>query len=144
MNAGSGTRIGRGDPSARRRRGRAAELFTLSREGGLTVRITNYAGAIVSILAPDRGGKKADVVLGFDSLPEYLADRSFQGALVGRYANPDRQRTLRPRRPNLHTRPQQRGEPYPRRPRRLPQTSVGAEGPGRSGRGRPRAHVREQ
>jgi aldose 1-epimerase len=86
MNAHSGTRIER-RPFGTTPEGRAVELFTLSREGGLTVRITNYAGAIVSILAPDRGGKAADVVLGFDSLPEYLADRTFQGALVGRYAN---------------------------------------------------------
>jgi len=67
--------------------GKGAEIFTLSGEGGLTVRITNYAGATVSILAPDRAGRKADVLLGFASLPDYVADNSHQGALIGRYGN---------------------------------------------------------
>jgi aldose 1-epimerase len=86
MNAHSATRIER-RPFGTTPEGRAVELFTLSREGGLTVGITDYAGAIVSILARARDGTTADVVLGFDSLPEYLADRSFQGALIGRYGN---------------------------------------------------------
>jgi aldose 1-epimerase len=67
--------------------GKPVSIFTLSREGAPTVRITNYGGIIVSIMAPDRAGKTADVIQGFSTLETYLTDRSFQGALVGRYGN---------------------------------------------------------
>jgi aldose 1-epimerase len=67
--------------------GKPVAIFTLSREGAPTVRITNYGGIVVSIVAPDRTGKMADVALGFSKLDGYLADASFQGALVGRYGN---------------------------------------------------------
>jgi aldose 1-epimerase len=67
--------------------GSVAYIFTLANRNHLEARITNYGGRIVSLSVPDRGGKFADVVLGFDSLPEYLSDGTFFGALVGRYAN---------------------------------------------------------
>ena len=63
------------------------DLYTLTNRNGIEVRITNYGGRVVSILAPDRHGKMADVVLGFDSLDDYLGSNPFFGALVGRYAN---------------------------------------------------------
>jgi len=63
------------------------DLYTLTNRSGIEVRITNYGGRVVSILAPDRHGKMADVVLGFDSLDDYLGSNPFFGALVGRYAN---------------------------------------------------------
>jgi aldose 1-epimerase len=86
MNAAAGTRIAR-EPFGKMPDGRAVEVFTLSRDGGLTARISNYGGVIVSLIVPDRAGKKADVVLGFATLPEYIADQSYQGALIGRYGN---------------------------------------------------------
>lgn len=67
--------------------GEPVELFTLTNKNGMQVAITNYGGAIVSLLAPDRTGKMADVVLGFDNLKGYLGNQPFFGALVGRYAN---------------------------------------------------------
>ena len=63
------------------------DLYTLTNRNGIEVRITNYGGRVVSLLAPDRHGKMADVVLGFDSLDDYLGSNPFFGALVGRYAN---------------------------------------------------------
>jgi aldose 1-epimerase len=86
MTADAGTRIERkawGETSD----GQAVELFTLSREGAPTVRVTSYGAYIVSILAPDRDGKMADVVLGYRDLAGYLGDTNFLGAVVGRYAN---------------------------------------------------------
>ena len=62
-------------------------LFTLAREGAATVTLTNQGGFIVSILAADRAGKVADVVLGYKDLAGYLGARDFMGCLVGRYAN---------------------------------------------------------
>ena len=49
--------------------------------------ITNYGGTVVSLETPDRGGKLADIVLGFDSLDGYLGDHPYFGALIGRYGN---------------------------------------------------------
>jgi len=63
------------------------DLYTLTNRNGIEVRITNYGGRVVSLLAPDRHGKMADVVLGFDNLDDYLGTNPFFGALVGRYAN---------------------------------------------------------
>jgi aldose 1-epimerase len=48
----------------------------------------NYGGILVSLNAPDRDGKMADVVLGFDTLPEYVANpTTYFGATIGRYGN---------------------------------------------------------
>lgn len=63
------------------------ELFTLSREGAPTVAVTSHGAYIVSILAPDRDGNVVDVTLGYADLAGYLADGSYLGAVVGRYAN---------------------------------------------------------
>ena len=62
-------------------------LFTLKNSKGMTVKLTNYSGAIVSILVPDKNGDVDDVVLGYDDLEGYVKGTSSQGALVGRYAN---------------------------------------------------------
>ncbi|MCC6412930.1 MAG: galactose mutarotase [Saprospiraceae bacterium] len=67
--------------------GRTAQLFTLLNEQGMTVKITNYGGAIVSWTAPDRNGKYEDIVLGCDSLSGYLKGTPYFGALIGRYGN---------------------------------------------------------
>lgn len=62
-------------------------LFTLKNSKGMTVKLINYSGAIVSILVPDKDGNFGDVVLGYDDLEGYENGTSTQGALVGRYAN---------------------------------------------------------
>lgn len=67
--------------------GEPVELFTFANARGLEVRATNYGGIIVSLVAPDRHGRPANVVLGHDSLEAYRLDPGYLGALVGRYAN---------------------------------------------------------
>lgn len=70
--------------------GEPVRIFTLSAPGGdaaLCARITNYGGVIVNLWAPDAQGQAADVVLGFDTLDEYIALSKFFGCLVGRFAN---------------------------------------------------------
>jgi aldose 1-epimerase len=67
--------------------GQAIDLYTLTNRNGMKVTITNYGGRVVSLLVPDRAGKVADVVLGFDDLSGYLEQNPYFGALVGRYAN---------------------------------------------------------
>ena len=67
--------------------GRIVERFTLASASGVTIAVLSYGGVIQSILAPDRTGALADVTLGYDTLPEYEKDKSYLGALIGRYAN---------------------------------------------------------
>jgi aldose 1-epimerase len=61
--------------------------YTLRNRRGMEVKIITYGGAIVSIKVPDRNGKLGDVVLGFDTLADYLKQTHFLGALIGRYGN---------------------------------------------------------
>ncbi len=69
--------------------GKTTGLYTLKNANGMEVCITNFGGRIVSIMAPDRDGKFHDVVLGFDSISDYLPQNhsSDFGAAIGRYAN---------------------------------------------------------
>ena len=62
-------------------------LYTLSNRDGLEVSIINYGGAIVSLKTPDRNGVLGDIVLGFDTLEEYVTNPRYFGALIGRHAN---------------------------------------------------------
>ena len=62
-------------------------LFSLTNSNGMTVKITNYGAIITSILFPDKTGHTGDIVLGYDSLEQYIANSPYFGAIVGRYAN---------------------------------------------------------
>ncbi len=54
----------------------------------LTVKLMTFGAHVTAVLAPDRDGKVADVVLGYKTLDGYLADKStYMGAIVGRYGN---------------------------------------------------------
>jgi len=71
--------------------GTAVDIYTLS-DGAFEARVMTYGGIVVSLKAPDRYGKVADVVLGFDDLDGYVANfngpsNAFFGAIIGRYAN---------------------------------------------------------
>ncbi|HSZ63377.1 MAG TPA: aldose epimerase family protein [Terriglobales bacterium] len=71
--------------------GTAVEIYTLT-DGAYEARITTYGGILVSMKTPDRAGKSADVVLGFDDVSGYVANfngpsNAFFGAIIGRYAN---------------------------------------------------------
>jgi aldose 1-epimerase len=67
--------------------GTAIEMVRLTGDDGFEVCIISYGATIQSIVAPDRAGRLADVVFGFDELAAYVAVRRFFGATVGRYAN---------------------------------------------------------
>lgn len=67
--------------------GKDVKLFTLTNSNGLKAEITNYGGIIVRLFTPDKNGKLDDIVLGFDSLEDYLKGNPFFGALIGRHAN---------------------------------------------------------
>jgi len=57
------------------------------RSGGVEVELVEYGAIITALRTPDRLGKLGDVVLGFDTLDEYLDRSPYFGAVVGRFAN---------------------------------------------------------
>jgi len=68
--------------------GQSVDIYTLTNRHGMKARITNYGGIVVSLSAPDRDGKYADVVLGYNDLDSYLKPPfPYFGALIGRYGN---------------------------------------------------------
>jgi aldose 1-epimerase len=90
MNAEAKTKV-TSQPFGKMPDGTPVEIYTLS-DDACEVRIATYGGIVVSIKTPDRSGKLADVVLGFDDIDGYVANfngpgDAFFGALIGRYAN---------------------------------------------------------
>ena len=72
--------------------GDSVDVYTLTNDNGMSMRVTNYGGIILSLKAPNREGTFGDVVLGFDSLGAYTRDayreaNPYFGALIGRYGN---------------------------------------------------------
>lgn len=61
-------------------------LFRISNSNGVEVSVTNFGAAITSWRMPDNKGNVSNIVLGYDSLEEYIADKSYMGCLVGRFA----------------------------------------------------------
>ncbi len=66
--------------------GQPVDIYSL-KDPDISVRITTFGARIVSIDAPDRKGDMADVVLGYDNLAQYAADKTYFGSIVGRYGN---------------------------------------------------------
>jgi aldose 1-epimerase len=67
--------------------GRKVTLFTLRNARGIEMDIITYGGIVTRLMAPDRNGNPADIVLGFNTLERYLSDSPYFGALIGRYGN---------------------------------------------------------
>jgi aldose 1-epimerase len=67
--------------------GKQVELFTLKSAKGLVAKISTFGAAITELHVPDRKGKLANVVLGFENLEQYLTKHPFFGVTVGRVAN---------------------------------------------------------
>lgn len=67
--------------------GKKIDLYILRNKNNMEVCITNFGGRIVSVMVPDKDGQMRDVVLGFDSIQDYISKPSDFGASIGRYAN---------------------------------------------------------
>jgi lysophospholipase L1-like esterase len=65
----------------------AVQLYTLTNRHGLVARITNFGAIVTELHVPDRTGKLADIVLGFEDLDSYVKGHPYFGAIVGRVAN---------------------------------------------------------
>ena len=66
--------------------GKPVELIRLQ-NGGLSAEILTYGATLRSLRVPDRDGKPLDVVLGFDSIEDYVNQSCYIGATVGPNAN---------------------------------------------------------
>ena len=67
--------------------GTSVDLYVLTNTNGVQAKVITYGGIVTELHVPDRDGKFADVVLGFDDLKGYLGGHPYFGAIVGRYAN---------------------------------------------------------
>ena len=75
-------------PFGKTTEGQNVDIYTLRNTHGMEARITNYGGIVVSLTAPDRDHKFADVVLGYNDLDSYLKPPfPYFGAIIGRYGN---------------------------------------------------------
>ena len=67
--------------------GEAVTLYTLTNSSGLQIGVIDLGATIVNLMAPDRDGQFADIVLGFDNPQQYITDSPYFGTVVGRYGN---------------------------------------------------------
>ena len=68
--------------------GKKTDLYTLTNKNGYEISITNYGGAIASIMAPDKDNKFMNIVQGHDSIDNILScPNQFLSTLIGRYGN---------------------------------------------------------
>lgn len=75
------------EPAGKLKDGSAIEAVTLTGTNGVSARILTYGATLQSLIAPDRNGDRADVLLGYDDTAAYEARPNFFGVTVGRYAN---------------------------------------------------------
>lgn len=67
--------------------GRTVHKYTLKNENNVTASFLDLGAIWQSMRVPDREGRFADVVLGYDSVDCYLAGSAHLGEIVGRNAN---------------------------------------------------------
>ncbi|WP_296248832.1 aldose epimerase family protein [Pseudomonas sp. UBA4194] len=68
--------------------GTALEKITLSNSHGMRASIITYGATLQALEVPDKHGKVADVVLGFDDIQGYQANPTvYFGATIGRFGN---------------------------------------------------------
>lgn len=69
-------------------RGEEVHLYSLENKNGLVTQITNYGGRVVNLWTPDKNGNFDDIVLGYETIEEYMnSNEVYYGALIGRYGN---------------------------------------------------------
>lgn len=68
--------------------GKQVDLFHLKGDGHLEAYITNYGAKVVSLFFSAKNGEQVDLVLGHDSLDDYIhSEEQYFGSVCGRYAN---------------------------------------------------------
>lgn len=67
--------------------GEPVDLYVLTNAAGMVAKVTSYGAMLTELHVPDKSGRLANVVLGFDNLPQYLAGHPYLGPTVGRVGN---------------------------------------------------------
>lgn len=67
--------------------GQTVDLYRMINERGSYVEVLNLGVTIRSIVVYDKEGVQRDIVLGYDSVEDYLEQDGYVGATIGRYAN---------------------------------------------------------
>ena len=67
--------------------GKEISSFSFKNRHGVEMEVINYGAIVTTLRVPDRKGKLADVVLGFDNIEQYVSDKSYFGAICGRVGN---------------------------------------------------------
>ncbi len=69
-------------------KGKKTDLYTLVNKDGYEVSITNYGGAIVAIMVPDKDGNVANVIQGHDNIDDVInSPEPYLSTLIGRFGN---------------------------------------------------------
>ena len=68
--------------------GKKTDLYILKNRKGYEVAVTNYGGAIVAIMVPDKEGKVANVIQGHDNIQDAISDSApYKSTIIGRFGN---------------------------------------------------------
>lgn len=67
--------------------GRQVTSYKLTNNNGMEAEFIDYGASLVKLWVPDKNGKKADVVLGYDTVEEYEKTTTYYGGFIGRCAN---------------------------------------------------------
>ena len=68
--------------------GKQTDLYILRNSKGYEVAITNYGGAIVALMVPDKDGQLANVIQGHDNINDVInSPEPYLSTLIGRYGN---------------------------------------------------------
>lgn len=69
-------------------KGKEVQLFEIKNTNGLKMKVTNFGARVTELWVPDKNGNPVDIVLGFNTLDEYLnSSEKYIGASIGRYGN---------------------------------------------------------
>jgi aldose 1-epimerase len=76
------------EPFGTTKDGQAVELYTLKNNTGLVAKVMTRGATLVQLHVPDKDGKAADVILGFDDVTGYESeDNQYFGCTTGRVCN---------------------------------------------------------
>lgn len=68
--------------------GKNTDIYILKNNVGNEIAITNYGGAIVAIMVPDKEGKLANIIQGHDNIQDVIdSPEPYLSTLIGRYGN---------------------------------------------------------
>lgn len=63
------------------------DVYTLENAKGMKMEVSTLGGRILTLTAPDRDGKLADVLMGLARPEDYVDNHPYYGAFIGRYGN---------------------------------------------------------